>query len=97
MRKWGIRLAAMSLVVGALGIAAPAASATEATPTSGVPCEVILPPSLCAQLSDTGQFVNDTIDRLGPIANETIAKVFLVTDWAYNTVKCTVQQTCWPL
>ncbi|HEV2756281.1 MAG TPA: hypothetical protein VG318_10970 [Actinomycetota bacterium] len=95
MRKWGLRLAATSLVIGATGMFAPAASASETT-VETIPCEAVLPPSLCAQLGDTVTFVVDTANRVVPIVNETIDRVFVVTDAVYNLVKCTAQGTCPP-
>lgn len=66
MGKWGTRLAAVVMAMGIVGSMAPAASATETV----VPCEAVFGEYLCQQMSDTGQFVNDTVGRVGPIVEE---------------------------
>lgn len=92
-KRWGVRLAAASLVVGASAAITPVASAAEAT----APCEAVLPPTLCEQVRETSVFVIETVGRVGPIVGETTAKVFSITDSVYALVKCTVQGTCPPM
>ncbi len=92
MGKWGKRIAAVALAGGMLMAVAPPASAT-----GEVPCETIFGEYICQQLDDTGQFVNDTIDRLGPAIEEWRDRVAAAGKWVTDTVWCHVSGDCWPL
>ena len=89
MRRLRTTVAAVVLALGMVGAMAPAASAEEA-----VPCEAIFGEYLCQQLNDTGQFVNDTIDRLGPIIDEWRGRVATLGKQVTDTVWCIVGGGC---
>ena len=89
MGKWGTRLAAVVMAVGIVGSMAPAASATET-----VPCETIFGEYLCQQMSDTSQFVNDTVGRLGPIVDEWRDRAAAAGKTVTDTVWCIVGGGC---
>lgn len=92
MRKWRSGGAAVVLAVGLVGAMAPAASAEEL-----VPCEAVFGEYLCQQMSDTGQFVNDTADRLGPIVDEWRDRAADLGKAVTDTVWCHVGGSCSPI
>ncbi len=95
MAKWGMRTAAVGVALVIAASLAPAASASEATTPPGyVPCEAIFGEYICQQLSDTGQFVNDTIDRVGPAIQEWRGRIVVLANYAWDTVMCYVSGAC---
>ena len=92
MRKWGTGVTAVVLAVGLVGAMAPAASADEL-----VPCEVVFGEYLCQQMNDTGQFVNDTVGRLGPIVDEWRDRIAEAGKNVTDTVWCYVGGSCSPI
>ena len=92
MRKWGTSVGAVVLAVGLVGAMAPAASAEEL-----VPCETIFGEYLCQQMSDTRQFVYDTVGRLGPTVDEWRDRAAEAGKSVTDTVWCYVGGSCSPL
>lgn len=95
MRKWGIRATAVAMALVVVGSVAPVASAGEVeAPTGYVPCEAIFGDYICAQLSDTGQFIDDTVGRLGPAVQEWRGRIVVLANYAWNTAMCYVSGAC---
>lgn len=95
MGKWGMRTATVAAALVIVGMMAPAASATEATaPTGYVPCEAIFGDYICQQMSDTGQFVTDTVNRLGPAVQEWRGRIVVLANYAWDTAMCYVSGAC---
>jgi hypothetical protein len=90
MGKRGTRLAAVVMAMGIVGSMAPAASASETL----VPCETIFGEYLCQQMNDTGQFVDDTVGRLGPIVDEWRDRIAAAGKTVTDTVWCIVGGGC---
>lgn len=94
MSKMGIRVAAVAMMVGALGAVAPAASAQD---IEAAPCEAYLGQYVCQQIADTGQFVADTIGRVEPAVAEWRERVADLGDYAWATVRCYLSGPCSPI
>jgi hypothetical protein len=85
-----MRVAAATMAVGMVGAFAPAASATERE----VPCEAIFGEYLCKQFSETGQFIDETVNNLGPIVDEWRHRIAELGNETWATLMCYVSGDC---
>ena len=91
MRKLAAKLAAVVMAVGIVGGLAPAASAET---TTEVPCEAIFGDALCAQIRQTGDFVDQTVANTVAAADEWRKRIAAEGEELADYVFCVLSGAC---